>query len=261
MERKTALITGASSGLGKEFSYIFAREGFNLVIAARSEDVLNKIKDDIEERYRVKVKVIALDLCGENASDELFARTEGDGIAVDVLVNNAGFGYQCAFLDSDFNRQKRLIDLNMVCLTKNTYLFGKKMRERAYGRILNISSVAAFSPGVMVSTYYASKAYVLSFSQAVNFELKGSGVSVTALCPGPTATNFAKVANMDKSKAFSMDSTATSVAESGYKALMKQKPVKYHGILTKLGNIGTRLTPRALQCRYTYMVSKSRIPK
>lgn len=164
-------------------------------------------------------------------------------------MNNAGFGDKASFVDSDWNRQENMAKLNILALMKMTYVFGSDMKKRGRGRILNLSSVAAFSGGPNMSIYYASKAFVLSFSQSVNAELKPYGVTVTALCPGPTATGFEKAAGMKQSKMFSLfPQKPHDVAEVGYRACMNGKAVKYHSPVTYGFNFLSRILPRAAVC-------------
>ena len=240
------LITGASGGIGNELAKEFAKNGHNLILVARRQDKLIRLKDDLKKLYNIDVIIICKDLIPETAAEELYGEVNERNLIVDNLVNNAGFGDYAGFLDSNWKKQKEMIDLNITTLMHMTYLFGKDMRIKGYGRILNLSSVAAFSPGPYMSIYYATKGFVLSFSEALVEELKGTGVTVTALCPGPTSTGFETAAEMKNSKMFSVfgAAKAEAVAVKGYKATMKGKAVCYHGMPTILMNIGSRLSPR-----------------
>lgn len=242
------LITGASGGIGLEFARVFAKNGYNLILVARSNDKLESLKKELETRYSVKAVAYSADLTSCVEIEQLHKYVIESNLQVDILVNNAGFGDLCAFLDSKWDRQQALIDLNITALVKLTYLFGNDMRKRGTGRIINLSSVAAFSAGPYMSLYYASKSFVLSFSEALAAELDGTGISVTALCPGPTSTGFEKNAHMGKSVMFSRFKTATAkdVAEAGYRAAMRGKNIKYHGFVTNAFNIATRLLPRRI---------------
>ena len=167
MKKQTALITGASNGIGYELSKIFAKNGYNLVLIARSKSKLDNMKKKLEAQYGNTTTVIVQDMTKEDAAEEIASLLDGYEINVYILVNNAGFGDHTGFLDSDWNKQKHMVELNITALIQMTYVFGAKMRRRGYGRILNLSSVAAFFSGPYMSIYYASKAFVLSFSEAV----------------------------------------------------------------------------------------------
>lgn len=240
------LITGASGGIGFCFAKVFAEKGYNLILVARSKDKLDSIKKELEANYSVIINIYSIDLTFSMAVQEIYDYIKRKSLVVDILVNNAGFGEFNAFLDSEWHRQKNLIDLNITALVEMTYLFGQDMKKRKYGKIINLSSIAAFSAGPYMSLYYASKSFVLSFSEALSEELKGTGVSVTALCPGPTSTDFEKNANMDNSAMFSKfkTSNADDVARAGFNAAMKGKSIKYYGSMTYVFNIITRCFPR-----------------
>ncbi len=247
---KFCLITGASGGIGKEFAHIFAKDAHDLILVARSTD---------------KLKALCIEL--KNASyaeiQRLYDYAKERGWQVDYLINNAGFGGMGAFLDADWLRQQALIDLNISAVVRLTYLFGNDMKKRGYGRIINLSSVAAFSAGPYMSLYYASKSFVLSFSEALAEELKGTGVTVTALCPGPTATGFEKSAGMGQSVMFSRvkPATAEQVAKAGYDAVMRGKQIKYHGFVTHSFNLLTRLSPRSITRRLAKGMNRSKSEK
>lgn len=242
------LITGASGGIGKEFAHTFAKKGHDLILVARSIDKLGALCVELKNAYGVKAVPCCADLTSYAEIQRLYDYTKGSDLQVDCLVNNAGFGDMSAFLDADWSRQQALIDLNISAVVRLTYLFGYDMKERGYGRIINLSSVAAFSAGPYMSLYYASKSFVLSFSEALAEEMRGTGVTVTALCPGPTATGFEKNANMGQSVMFSRFKPATTeqVANAGYDAVMRGKLVKYHGFVTYSFNLLTRLLPRSV---------------
>lgn len=241
-----ALITGASGGIGKELAVVYAANGYDLVLVARNQEALKELRRELETKYGRNVRLFPKDLTATDAVDEIHAELSGNQIYPDVLVNNAGYGDTADFVDSNWNRQENMVKLNILALMKMTYLFGGDMKKRGYGKILNLSSVAAFSGGPKMSIYYASKAFVLSFSQSVNLELKPYGVTVTALCPGPTVTGFEKASGMKQSKMFSLfPQTPQKVAEKGFKACEKGKAVKYHSPVTFGFNILTRLLPRS----------------
>ena len=194
--RPTALVTGASGGLGAEFARVLAEEGFDLVLVARGEGKLLALKDELEARHGITARVLTAALARKDVAKDLHDRVLGLGIHVDALVNNAGFGDAGAFCERDWQRQRDMVQVNMVALMQLTHLFVPHMVERGTGMVLNLSSVAAFSAGPYMSVYYASKAFVLSFSEALSEELAGTGVTVTAICPGPTATGFEASAAM-----------------------------------------------------------------
>lgn len=254
---QTALITGASSGLGLEFAKIFSREGYDLVIVARREGILYKLRSQLETEYHNHVEVFACDLSEEGAAYEIFNFTLKKNIQVDVLVNNAGFGDFGNFWTVDSQRQRALLQVNIVSLVQLTRYFMPGMTERHYGKILNLSSVASFCAGPKMSLYYASKEFVRNFSEAIAEEAKGTGVSVTALCPGSTATGFEKAAEMKNSKMFTFFHPATpkEVAEAGYKAMMQKKVLRYYGISTKLMNIGARIAPRSISRKFAKKIN------
>lgn len=249
--RKTALVSGASGGLGYEFAKILASEKYDLVLSARSEKKLEALKEELENTYGINAYVCPADLSEKDAAEKIFAFTEEKGLNIDVLINNAGAGYQGSFADSDPERQYRLVQLNINGLVQLTHRFLKPMLERGGGEILNVSSVAAFCAGPHMSTYYASKAFVLSFSEAIGEEVKGSGVSVTCLCPGPTATGFEKAASMGShSRMFRHAANAPEVAAAGIAAMHKGKVLAYCGLFTKAAALQSRLMPRALTRRF-----------
>lgn len=233
---KTALITGASGGIGYELLRHFAKDGYNLVITARNKEKLEEIKNEYEAKYNIKVKVIAKDLCDPAAPQDIFDEINSENIVIDALVNNAGFGGYGFYHQRPWEKDRDMIQVNITALAQLTKLFVKGMVDRKHGRILNLASIAAFQPGPLMSVYYATKAFVLSFSEALAEELRETGVTVTALCPGPVRTNFANAADFNHSRFFegSYVAKADTVAEYGYKALMNGRRVAIHGIGNKL---------------------------
>lgn len=249
-----ALITGASSGIGLAFAHVFAREGYDLFLVARDSDALAQAASRIHKDHGVTVRFISLDLTAPDAAKKVFSAVKGD---VDVLVNNAGVGLYGLFEDTNWSREESLLSLNIDCVTQLSKLAVKHMRKRGSGCILNVSSVAAFLPGPYMSVYYASKAYVLSFSLALSEELRGSGVSVTCVCPGPTHSGFAQAADADRSSLFSGNLMAPGeVAEVGYQALMREKRFVVVGWRNKVNVFLTRLLPRWLQARIVRRISE-----
>ncbi len=250
------LITGASGGIGAEFAREFAKHGHDLVIVARKAERLEALKEELNATYKIDVRTFVADLSREEERLALFDFTESNGLTVDALINNAGFGDNNAYLDASWNRQKSMVDLNVVALMHLTHLYGSGMKERKCGKILNVASVAAFSAGPYMSVYYASKGFVLSFSEAIHDELKGCGVSVTALCLAPTATGFEKNAGLEKSKMFKLFGVESpgAVARRGYHGLMKNKAVVFHGKITYAFSLITRLTTRRFSRRLAKMM-------
>ena len=217
----TALITGASGGIGLELARIHAQNGGDLVIVARSEAKLNRIKSDFEAKYGIKVNVIALDLSAADSAQQVFNKTEEMGIQIDVLINNAGFGGHGKFHERSLFADQEMMQLNMVTLTNLTHHYLKGMVERNKGKILNVSSTASFMPGPLQAVYYATKAYVTSFSQAVAEEVKENNVTVTALCPGAVATGFVEAGDLSGVDVWKNAKSAESVAKCGYSAMEK----------------------------------------
>ena len=221
--KNTALITGASSGIGKELATIHAEKGGNLILVARREDKLNELKAELEKKHSIQVNTIAKDLSVAVAGKELFNEVQSLGIQVDYLMNNAGFGLGGKFHELPWDRQIQMINLNMVSLTELMYLFLPSMVARNSGKILNTSSTAGLIPGPLQAVYFASKAYVLSLSNAVAEELYDKNITVTALLPGATETEFGKVSGMDKTEMFKKPVSARSVAEAGYNGMLNDK--------------------------------------
>ena len=236
----TALITGASGGLGADFARLFAKDGYELVLVARSEEKLRQLARDLG----VKTTVISADLSKPDAAADLVARL--GGMEIDVLVNNAGVGLAGAFVDTDLEKELEMIQLNITALTQLTKLLVRPMVQRGRGRILNVASTAGFQPGPLMAVYYATKAYVLSFSEAIAEELRHSGVTVTALCPGPTATGFAEAANVNSTRLFTMTAPMSSekVARIGYEAMKRGRRVVITGVKNKLLAQSVRFSPR-----------------
>lgn len=244
----TVLITGASSGIGYELSKIFAKKGNNLVLVSRNKHQLEIVAKELEDLHSIQVKVIAKDLSKSTAPQEIYDETKASGIVVNVLVNNAGVGINGKFTDSTLERYIDLMQLNIVSLTSLCKLFGTDMAGRGSGGILNVASTAAFQAGPFMSTYYASKAYVLMFSEALSTEFKHSGVTITVLCPGPTKTGFFEKANMKNSfmERSPHAMSAAQVAKAGYNGLLKGKTIIIPGLVNKLMAFSVRLMPRSM---------------
>jgi short-subunit dehydrogenase len=219
-----ALITGASSGIGKELARIHAKRGGDLVLVARREDKLNELKSELEEQHSVCVFVIPKDLTSPTAATQIFEAIRAEGIELEFLINNAGFGGHGRFHDRDWQQELSQIQLNIIALTKLCHLFIPEFVQRNHGRILNVSSTASLPPGgPLQSVYYATKNYVTAFSYGIAVELEGTNVTVTTLMPGATETEFARSAGMDKTKLFSKTASANSVAQDGYDAMLAGK--------------------------------------
>ena len=246
--KKTALITGASVGIGYELSKIFAGNNYNLVLVSRTKQKLEAISKELENKHGIQAKVIPKDLSKSTAPQELYDEIVADGIEITVLVNNAGFGLNGKFVDISTDKQMELIQLNITSLTMLCKLFGTDMVKRRSGRILNVASTAAFQAGPCMSTYYASKAYVLLFSEGINNEFAQNGVDVSVLCPGPTNTEFADRAKLNYTKILNVPwiMNAAEVAEIGYAGLMNRKKIIIPGVMNKFLAFNSRLMPRSL---------------
>lgn len=245
---KTALITGASSGIGLELSKTFARNSYNLIIVSQNESNL-KLAQEIIQRENKDIKILALakDLSHLNAPQEIFDYVSQAAIQVDVLVNNAGVQVYGNFHDTDIEDTIHMLHINILALTKLTSLFIQDMIKNGNGRILNVGSTGSFQPVPLNAAYCASKAYVLNFSEGIAEELKGTGVTITTLCPGATRSNFAKRANIEDIKLFNQKLLqADKVAVDGYKALMKGKRIVVVGLLNKMLVTSVRFIPRRI---------------
>jgi short-subunit dehydrogenase len=252
---KTALITGASGGIGYELAQQFARHHHNIVLVARSETKLQQLAQELRATHQVQVTVIPKDLSLPQAVTEVYAELQAKNIPIEYLVNNAGFGHFGHFVKNDWTKEAQMINLNIPALTHFTKLCARDMVQRRSGRILNVASTAAFQPGPLMAVYYATKAYVLSFSEAIANELQGTGVTVTALCPGPTESGFLEAAALNDSKLFKDKKlpTAAEVAGYGYQAMMAGKTVAIHGTMNWLMANSVRFSPRKM---VTAMVRK-----
>ena len=257
---KTALVTGASSGIGLELARLLAEEKRDLVLVARRAEKLERLARELSATHRVSARVIAKDLSNRTASREIAEELEREGIAVDVLVNNAGLGIYGRFWETDVERQLEVIQVNLVALTELTGRLLPGMIARGRGRILNLASTAAFQPGPYMAVYYATKAFVLSFSEALAEEASGTGVTVTALCPGPTITEFQQAAGIEDTRLFRgplvMD--ARTVARIGWSAAKRGKRVVIPGLGNKLLKETVRFSPRRLVTAAARRLQKKR---
>ena len=252
----TALITGASNGIGLELAKIHASKGDDLVLVARNKSKLDELKSQFEKQYKVKVYTIGKDLSANNAAQEVHEETTKQKIQIDYLINNAGFGDFGMFVETDWNKELRMINLNITTLTQFTKLYLHDMVNRRSGKIMNVASTAAFQSGPTMAVYYATKAYVLSFSEAVNNEVSDKGVTITTLCPGATESGFQAAAAMEESALVKGKKLPTSkeVAGYGYASMMKGKTVAIHGLMNYLMANSVRFLPRALVVKATRKV-------
>ncbi len=252
MKKQTALITGASSGIGLELSRLFARDGYHLVLVARSTQKLESLAAELKQVHGVDVLTLPVDLSQTGATKEIFDAVQARNIAVHTLVNNAGFGIHKPLAETTLEETTQMLQVNITALTELTRLFLPGMLGRKSGHILNVGSTGSFAPAPFMAAYAASKAYVLSFSEGLAEELRGSGVTVTALCPGVTPTGFqerAQVGDMPLTR-FGIVS-AEKVAAAGYKALMRGRRVVVPGFANRLLVLSTWLTPRAILLPFT----------
>lgn len=240
-----SVITGASTGIGRELALISARDGYDVVLIARTQDALERLASDIYASTARPARIIAKDLSEPSAPGEIFDEVASMGTPVEALMNNAGFGLVGKFWELDTAQQIGMINVNITALTHLTRLFLPAMIERRHGRILNVASTAAFQPGPLMAVYYASKAYVVSFSEALHNECRDFGVTVTTLCPGPTKTEFQQRAGASSSKLFEsgrvMD--AASVARIGFDAMKAGKPMAIAGRTNAAMAFLTRFAP------------------
>jgi short-subunit dehydrogenase len=255
------LITGASGGIGLEYARIAAAAGENLILVARSKDTLERIASELSAAHGVQVEVIAEDLATDGAVERIVTALESKSIIVHDLVNNAGVGKLDPFVDMPVDAIENMLALNIRTVTMLTRALLPDMVAHGRGRILNVASTAAFAPGPLMAVYYASKAYVLSWSVALSDELRGTGVTVTCLCPGPTRTAFQKTAGMNGSAMFKkgLIMTAAEVALIGRRALLRGNPIVVAGWKNGLSTYATRLIPRTLAARIARRLQESTV--
>jgi short-subunit dehydrogenase len=255
---QAALITGASGGIGYELAKLFAKDHHNLVLVARNGPRLAQVADELQRQFGVIAKTFALDLTDPSGPQTLFAQVQSAGIAVDILVNNAGYGRFGEFADIPVEESMGQIQLNITALTSLTRLFLAPMLQRRSGRIMNVASTAGFQPGPLMAVYYATKAYVISFSEALANELAEKGITVTCLCPGATTTDFAGRAGNDQSRLFKklrpMD--AKTVARAGYRGLLKGKTLVIPGFRNWAVAESVRISPRKMVTAISRWVSE-----
>ena len=244
--KNTALITGSSNGIGYEFAWIHASKGGDLVLVARNREKLGKLKSDLEKIHHINVHIIIKDLSVAGAAREVFDEVKMHRIVVEYLVNNAGFGDSGFFAESDWSKQEQMINLNITSLAHLTWLSLPDMISRRRGKIMNVASTAAFIPGPTMAVYYATKAFVLSFSQAIGNEVRDQGITVTSLCPGPTRSGFRENASIDDNRIFDKAGIpgAREVAQYGYYSMMSGKSVAIHGFTNKILAHSGKIIPR-----------------
>ncbi|WP_395627470.1 SDR family NAD(P)-dependent oxidoreductase [Daejeonella sp.] len=257
--KTTALITGASNGIGLELAKIHASKGGDLVLVARSKSKLDELKSELEKQFGVSVYTIGKDLSAINSAQEVYDEIIKQNIQIDYLINNAGFGDFGMFAERDWNKELEMINLNITTLTQFTKLYLQDMVKRKSGKIMNVASTAAFQSGPTMAVYCATKAYVLSFTEALSNEVSNQGITITALCPGATETGFQAAGGMDESKLFKEKKlpTAKQVADYGYNSMIKGKTVAIHGIMNYIMSNSIRFIPRAL----VLMVSRKMLDK
>jgi short-subunit dehydrogenase len=259
--RPLALITGASSGIGLELARIYAREGFELALVARRGEALERLAQELREKHGSQVHLFALDLAQAGSAAALLEALRARELAVDTLVNNAGFGYCGPFIDMPAETLAAMLQLNVVTLSELAHACGREMAARQGGTILNVASLAAFQPGPLMAVYYASKAFVLSLSEGLSVELAPHGVKVTALCPGPTATDFAARAKLQGTRltqGILPVMSAREVAEAGFQGAKAGKSVVIPGLTYQLSAWASRVLPRGLLARGAYAMHRQR---
>lgn len=257
-----ALITGASKGIGLELAKLFAKDGYPLIIVARSIDLLNELKKSLSEEYQVDVKVIAKDLTKPHSSKELYEEVKQENLQVDYLINNAGFGDYGEFLDANIDHHINMIHLNITSLMELCHYFGNDMKQRKFGKIMNVGSIASFFSGPLMATYYATKSFVLSFSEALSKELENDGITVTVLCPGTTATNFFDNASATTDKTNLLKhmhpANPIDVARYGYKKMMKNKVIAIYGQKNRTAIFFNRFISHKLSRNLVYKIQNKR---
>lgn len=254
------LITGASSGIGEELAKICASKKHNLVIVARNENKLNILKNQLETLYNIQIKIITKDLIHTSAPQEIYDFCAQNKLNVNILINNAGFGAYGKFEQLDWQKQSEMLNLNIHTLTNLTHLFLPQMIKNNYGKIMNLASTAAFLPGPYMSVYYATKAYVLSFSEALAEELSSTNITITALCPGPTESGFQHTASIEDSPLVKDKKLPTSqeVAQYGYQEMIKGTVVAIHGLRNRLIIPTIKFFPRKLVTKGILFLQKKR---
>ena len=246
----TALITGASAGLGAEYAKLFAHDKHDLLLVARRRDRLEALAAELARAHPIRVYVLDANLSSAAGVEKVLAEVERLTLDIEFLVNNAGFGSTSAFAEADPTRELEMVQLNVATPVALTRALLPSMIARKRGRVLNIGSIAGFQPGPFMATYYASKAFVNCFTEALAFELRGTGVTATVSCPGAIATEFPKVAGIENSRLFQMGAApASEIARQGYAAMLAGKAMVIHGLKNKLAVQALRVSPRAAVTR------------
>jgi short-subunit dehydrogenase len=255
----TALVTGASAGIGVELAREFAKDKIDLILVARREEKLNSLAEELRTKHSINVYVIAQDLSLPGAADLVFNAISKKGMQVDYLVNNAGFGDNGEFVESDLSRQEDMINLNILTLTKLSHLFGAEMKKRKSGTILNVASTAAFVPGPLMSVYFATKHYVLAFSEGIALELKPYNVHVSTLCPGPTESEFGATSGfkMLADAPPGKFPSSAEVATYAYAQMKNKKGIFIPGLGNKIETFATRFVPRSIVRKIVYSKMKN----
>jgi len=244
------LVTGASSGIGRALAECAAADGMNVVLVARGHQTLDEVAAALTAKYSVSAEIVLADLAQAGAAKKLIAQVKKFGIEPEYVINNAGFGSYGMVVNGDANRYEQMIQLNVTSVTVLSRHYAKQFKDRGQGRLLNVASTAAFLSGPGMAVYFATKAYVLHFSEALHEELRGSGVTVTTLCPGPTKTHFAEAADAEKSGIFRGKlPSAEEVARFGYESMLNGKSVAVHGLRNRLMVQAVRFVPRTLLVR------------
>jgi short-subunit dehydrogenase len=256
--REVALITGASMGIGAELAKLFAADGHDVVLVARTEDKLRSLAEELETAHGITAHVVPSDLSNPSAPTELFEELERRGLQIDYLVNNAGFGATGAFAQLPLQLQMDMLQVNIDALVALTHLALQGMLARGKGRILNIASTAGFQPGPNMAVYYATKSFVIMFSEGVAEEVESQGVTVTAHCPGATATNFAQTAGNAQSFLFKLGAASPEkVARHAYRSMMKGRAVAIEGLMNRLAAFSIRFSPRSLIRKITHWLNQT----
>lgn len=261
MEHQLAVITGASGGIGYELAIQFAKNGFDLVLIARRQVLLEQFAHELQQQFKIRTYPIVIDLTSAGSVEKLYEQIKALNRPVDVLINNAGFGYFAFFPESDINKTLQMLQMNITALTHLTRLLVEDMVERKSGKIMNVASTAAFQPGPLMAVYYASKAYVLSFSLALDRELQTSGIQVSALCPGATETGFKAVAELENSQLFDKLKpmgimTPEEVAAIAFKKFRRGKRIIIPGFMNKVVVFTNRLFPRKFMAKIIHKMQE-----
>jgi short-subunit dehydrogenase len=259
-QRPVALVTGASSGIGLDLAKLFAAGGHNLVLVARNEEALRALAAELEQKHGIKAHVLAKDLADQASAQQIHDELSNRGIAIEVLVNNAGFGTHGPFARSELVKELTMIQVNIVALIQLTRLFLPQMISRKSGKIMNVGSMAGFVPGPYMSVYFATKAFVLSHSVALAQEVSKKGITVSVLCPGPTKTDFQRRANIAESKFLKKPRSMTSmdVAKAGYDGLMAGKLIVVPGLSNKAIRVASKIAPRTMLARVAGKMNRDR---